>query len=317
MRVLFLAPKYMDLYVNVLDELNRLGVEVVFIEDKPHKYNFRFGYTHSLKARLRNLVYYFYNLFSVNWKKYWDEKLQPLDDLYFDKLFVINGFSYHNCLLRKLKAINKSIDTRLYLWDNLYAYNFSYIIKDFNECYTLDYKDALDCKKLSFLPAFWVKKKDERNNKIEYDVFMIGTNHDDRYYIASSIIKQLKNNNLSYCIKLVDNQLPEDEIIIHSFFPTEQYLNLMDQSRCILDTERPSQTGPTVRLVWALALGKRIISTNAYMRDMPFYNPNQICIIDRKTPTVDANFISNNKPVEFSEYIESLRIDNWIRTVLF
>lgn len=316
MRVLFLAPKYMDLYKNILNELNRLDVETVFIEDVPQKYNYRFRYKHSVKESIRNILYYIKSLLYVNWREYWSDRLNSIDNLYFDKLFVINGFSYNKYLLETLRRFNNNIETYLYLWDNLYAYNFSYIINDFDHCYTLDFQDAVNKEKLNFLPAFWVPSDSLFEDKSKYDVFMIGTNHDDRYLIATSVIKQIKKNGLTCFIKLVDKNLPEDEIITHKFFPTVEYLKLMRQSRCVLDTERPSQTGPTVRLVWALSLGKKIISTNAHMKEMPFYNPNQICIIDRNSPQLDIDFINNEVQIEISDYIQNLRVDNWISKVL-
>lgn len=316
MRVLFIAPRYMDLYKNIINELNNQSIEVVYVEDRPQKYNYRFRYKHTFKERIRNLLYCFLTSLTVNWKKYWKEQLKDIDNLYFDKLFVINGFSYNKSLLKLLRSYNKQITTSLYLWDNLYAYNFLYIIKDFDNCFTLDFKDSSNIQKLNFLPAFWVQSDERSEADLMYDVFMVGTNHDDRYKIAFNAISQLKENGKTYFIKLVDKNQPEDDIITHKFFPTVDYLNLMNQSRCILDTERPSQTGPTVRLVWALSLGKKIISTNGYMINMPFYDPKQISIIDRNNPKLDFKFIDSKTHLETSDYIIGLRIDNWIKTVL-
>ena len=316
MRVLFLAPKYMDLYKNVLLEMKYHGLDVTFIEDKPLRYNYRFRYKHSLKEKVRNLLYRILSTIKTDYKEYWDNQLETLENLYFDVLFVINGFSYNRCLLESLRSYNKKIKTRLYLWDNYYAYNFDYIISDFEKCYSLDYKDSTTIKKIEFLPSFWVANSSLEDKHNKYDVFMIGTNHDDRFFIASNIIAQLKNNNRSYYIKLIDKNLPEDEIISHSFYPTKEYLELMQESKCVLDTERPSQTGPTVRLIWALSLGKKIISTNEYIKKMPFYDSRQIEIIDRKNPQINIDFITEECNVNISEYINDLRIDKWLDKIL-
>lgn len=315
-RVLFVAPTYMGLYKNILDEMQSQGLEVVFIEDKELKYNYRYRYKHTIKEKIRNIIFFFLDRIKNNKRKLWEDNLRDINNLYFDTLFVINGFSYHKCLLKKLRRYNKSIKTRLYLWDNLYAYDFSYVIRDFDKCYTLDYIDSVKSQKLAFLPSFWVDNDKEDNESLSYDVFMIGTNHDDRFFIVTEIIKQLKKSGNTYLIKLIDKKLPEDEIITHDFLPTREYTSLMKKSRCILDTERPSQSGPTVRLIWALALGKKIISTNSYMREMPFYNPSQILIIERKKPMVNVDFVNDKTPLPNSDYINELRIDRWLNTVL-
>lgn len=70
----------------------------------------------------------------------------------------------------------------------------------------------------------------------------------------------------------------------------EETERIISESSCILDTDRESQTGTTPRVIWALASGKKILSTNKNLIKMPFYNEKQIHIIDRNTPIVDIDF---------------------------
>lgn len=316
MRIMLLAPAYMGLYKNIINELTSQGNEVVFIEDKPFRFDYRFSYKHTIIEGKRNQFLKYVSDLFINKSKYWDSKLADINELFFDILFVINGFSYDSYLLSTLRKYNNKIETKLYLWDNLYVYDFNYIIKDFDNCYTLDYLDGNNNEKLSFLPAFWVNISDMDNTELLYDIFMVGTNHSDRAIIVKKLIKQFRLHHLSYYIKLWDRFHLENEIYTHRFYSTKEYMELMKQSRCILDTERPSQTGPTVRMIWALALGKKIISTNRYLKNMPLYNPDQILIVDRNNPTIDIEFIKSAKAFMPSNYIMSLRIDNWIKTVL-
>ena len=306
----------MGLCNNIYEELCHQGNQVVYIEDIPVMFDYRFNYHHTFFEKVRNYIFKYLRRCFVDLESYWKEKLNNIDNLFFDVLFVVNGFSYDNCLLTILKQNNPNIRTRLYLWDNLYVYDFNYIIKDFEKCYTLDFLDGQSNDKLYFLPAFWTDRVTNTSPKIQYDIFMVGTNHDDRAKIVKRVIKQLQYHHFSYFIRLWDRFHFENKLYTHRFYSTKEYMELMEQSRCILDTERPSQTGPTVRMVWALALGKKVISTNMFLKKMSFYNSDQILIIDRNNPIIDVEFIKSNKAFLPSDYVMSLRIDNWIKTVL-
>lgn len=316
MRILLLAPKYMGLYKSILIELEKQGHNVVFIEDDSFKFDYRYQYRHDVIEKIRNVILKKLSVYCIDKKQYWDSILRGIGDLRFDVIFVVNGFSYDNYLLQELRKYNNEIKTRLYLWDNLYVYDFSYVINDFQKCYTLDYLDSTVNEKLCFLPAFWTKEKNKNEKELLYDVFMVGTNHDDRYSITKKVIKQLNHMKSPYFIKIIDRFRFCSDLIIHKYIPSDEYTKLMEQSRCILDTERPSQTGPTVRMIWALALGKKIITTNTFMTRMPFFNPKQIAILDRNHPIVEELFVKSDDTFQPNEYIMELRIDNWVRKIL-
>ena len=61
-------------------------------------------------------------------------------------------------------------------------------------------------------------------------------------------------------------------LFINSISPEDVQKIMMD-SECVLDTDRASQTGTTPRLIWALALGKKVITTNMNVKQMPLYDP--------------------------------------------
>lgn len=46
-----------------------------------------------------------------------------------------------------------------------------------------------------------------------------------------------------------------------------------------------------MRTVEMLGLGKKLITTNADIRNYDFYNPQNILVIDRDNPVIDEDFI--------------------------
>lgn len=114
-------------------------------------------------------------------------------------------------------------------------------------------------------------------------------------------------------LNIIDISLPEDGIITHKKIPLPEVVDLIKQSHCILDTDRESQTGTTPRLIWALAMNKKIITTNKNIVNFWFYDPSQILIIDRNNPEISDDFLFSELNENVSQdRIESLRIDKWL-----
>lgn len=97
--------------------------------------------------------------------------------------------------------------------------------------------------------------------------------------------------------------------------PIDETNNIIARSECILDTDIDYQAGPTPRLIWALALGKKVVTTNKNIVKIPFYNNKNIFIIDRRNPIINPNFITS-KADDMSSVMEKYRIDNWVKILL-
>ena len=252
-------------------------------------------------------------------EEYWYSIFSTRSDLkrHFDELIVINGCSLHPCFLKKIRSLNRNVKAILYLWDNSSFYNYYYYIKEFDKVMTYDINDS---KKygVRLLPFYW-----ENNKNIsffsgpKYKLSMVGSNHSGRLQIARSVSEQLENEGYSYYIKVVDKTQNEDDIIIHDSISPEDVQKIMMDSECVLDTDRASQTGTTPRLIWALALGKKVITTNMNVKQMPLYDPERISFIDRMNPILDEYFLKKKiKQKELSPYLLSLRLDNWIKNFI-
>ena len=63
--------------------------------------------------------------------------------------------------------------------------------------------------------------------------------------------------------QLEDNN---DNLFIEYPINADDYNTIMEESECVLDIDRPMQTALTPRLVWALAAGKKIITSNQNYR---------------------------------------------------
>lgn len=345
-RILFLSPNYISIQQPIIDEMMRQGHEVVWVEDKDIPYNFRIPRTTLNKYRCKVMAA-IRNPHRKYWNQIWRSRPQDFEKP-FDLFFCINGRTLCPELFTWLNAM-PNLKKCFYAWDSETIFDFFYYQQEFDKVFTFDRVDANKYPKVEHLPLFWIDNhSDSSKMTIKYDISIIGTDHDNRYKIVENILTQVKAAGLSYFFKIQvykpdlsyiafyklrllfskslraivkANELEYErklnsEISMTGIVSPKEYSDIMDESGCILDTDRGSQCGITARAIWALAKGKKMITTNPHFKEEPFYNPNQISIIDRENPVLDIDFIRSKDSFSVSSYFDGLRIDNWVKNFI-
>lgn len=344
MKILLLVPQYLDLYKPIIEELlnQDYKIEVIFDNNIPMD-PYRRCHGGQVFKQLIKKIFFRYLI-----RDYWKTKIKEEKVLSFsyDLFLCINGCSFDNYLLDHLKSINPSIRAIIYLWDSSNYYDYVRNIKYFDKALSFDIED---CQKynMTLLPFYWKPLKDSTPN-IVYKMSIIGSNHDGRLDIIEKVAKQLDDNKMKYYFKLYmplrnlkHNEAKSlkkamkkkdyshiryyklmtgdinSDFIINEVMSVDEVNQIISQSEIILDTDRKTQTGTTPRLIWALSMGKKIVTTNENIKRMPFYNAEYFSIIDRDNPILDMKFIlSNNSPKNQLSSILPYRIDNWIKFIL-
>jgi hypothetical protein len=343
-KLFFLVPFYMNMYKDIQNELEKL-YDVFVFEDISIKRKFALPDT---LLKIKKIIRVLYIFFYKPWKKYWSKliKNNRSFNLKYDYFLCIDGVSLHPILIKHLKSLNPSIKTILYLWDITAQFNIVPCFRYFNSIFTFDHRDAKKYN-LKYLPIYWVDRKISADLNRKKGVFFFGINHDDRYFIIKEIIKQLDILNYPYYIKIVvlkekfPNLISMLELIYYiitknkekieywkifynklslkfiesDFITPAKYDNLIEEYSCVLDTERPNQTGLTARAIWALAKNKKLITTNKYIINDSFYDPNKILIINRNDPKIPLEFLEKEIDTNISRDLVSLRIDNWLKQI--
>lgn len=307
MKIFLLAPSYLHLYIPIKEELERQGHSVTYYEDLVDLPQWVYSWKNKAFSLSSNPAI-------VYWKIRFYGKYRMIFRQKYDLFFCINGVSFHPVLQRFLKIRNRRLYSSLYVWDTSKCFDYYRHYNCFDNVKTFDIDDS-EKYNVGFLPFYWIPfQKTETNVSEDYMLSIVGTNHDGRLGIVEKIAKQLDDGNLSYCFKLYDT-LETSPFCISEQLPFDETIDVMMRSRCILDTDRPTQTGTTPRVIWALALGKKIISTNTNLSRMSFYNENYIRLIDRNNPSVDLDFLRNdetNTDIQSKAFIDGLRIDKWV-----
>ena len=344
MRILFISPTNFGLQQPIEEELKRQGHHVDFIADNFLQHDNGYKSKNTIKKIIDGLIYNHEKIIKQHW-----ENISNTHNIFhekYDLCLCINGCSLGKYFFERVKKRNPQIKCILYLWDTLNFFEYNRLFPFFDKICSFDFNDSQNNKEIIFLPFYWIPHEESTERK--YILSLIGSHHDDRLRIAELIAQQLDKHSLQYFIKIVcacnsiltislikeyiiafltrdkskirDIKIligkEEHPLITKKVFSIEEMRKIIEASDCVLDTDMQVQAGPTPRLIWALAQGKKVITTNSNIINMPFYDPNRILVIDRKNPIIDIDFLKNNAPYKHIDSLFKLRIDNWIKELI-
>ena len=92
-------------------------------------------------------------------------------------------------------------------------------------------------------------------------------------------------------------------------------IDLIRNSKCILDSAQDNQNGLTIRVIETLGAKRKLITTNANIREYDFYKPENIYVYDNKFDFSDIFFKSNYEEIDNDIY-KKYSLRNWLNELL-
>ena len=337
--LLLLSPSISGMYLDIISQLHEFMIDVDYIEDKGDIQDPDFIRVSKDMVDRENKRGLYEEVRAKEWVKLLST--EPYTKKY-DYFLVIDGMSLSAVVFDVLKRRNKNIYCVNYLYDStrsLYRFQKSFPLFDLVASF-----DRSDCIKygLSFLPIYWVQVPPEPT---KYTFFAIGSYSPERYNYFTMIDAFSRDHFLDSYIKLYHPKERSNLIYIfkylfkvlfskdHGITPCQYYSKYITtsemlsseyrkrimQSEIIVDIVKYDQDGMTARFMWALGLGKRIITTNKNFTHYECYDPNQVLVLG---DTIDkdalSNFLDNDYKMSSStrRVIDNWRIDYWLRFLL-
>lgn len=317
--ILLIAPIFYNYHELIINSLIKQGAKVTFIQEKEY-------------SILSRLLGYLSSYLSKEYHKFFlRSRLSAQSKEDFDSILIIHGEYVDKKILDLTKELFKSAKLISYHWDSLiHNKNGALTVDLYDRVYSFDRSDVDRLGNLKYLPLFHtIEQNDKSSVELinERDLLFIGVDYSDRISIIKKIVKKSKNlffrfdyflitSKISYLRKKATfskryrNTVAEDfkfEKISHN-----KFLDMIRTSKCVLDINVEGQAGLTMRTIEVLALGKKLITTNEWIKHEPFYNENLILIINRKEPNVVAEFIKSETPkIDMSYY----HLDNWVKAL--
>lgn len=322
-KILVIAPKFMNYEVEIVHKLETMGAEVFFFNQR----SVTSGLGRALSKKIPR-AFKFYNINHYN-------KLFKLIPFTPDEILIIQGDMLEKNTISKFKKIWPNAKLSLYLWDNLKnVHGVEKKISWFDRAFTFDEVDSKKNNSLIFLPLFFVDKFAlKEKQKILYDISFIGTIHSDRHKVLSEIKLCLSDNIKNKRFFLFEFLQTEWIFWLYKVFKRSfkkaqkkefhfQPLNLNEVEKiqsasfAIIDIQHPKQSGLTIRTIEIMAMGKKLITTNPNIEHYPFYNKNNILIVDREAVKIPESFFESPfQPID-KNIIEQLSIESWLKTIL-
>lgn len=323
-RILFFSAHLFGYQNDIRLVMESVGAIVDYYDERPANNFLVKGVIRINRNLLAGYINHYYN-------KIIKETLQKE----YDYVFFIKGESISASNVRRLKQFHPEANFIIYHWDSIANNsNAQNLLPYFDRVFSFD---KIDCERLGlhFLPLFYTP--DYANipyydKEIKYDMLFVGTTHSDRYKLVKRIEEQIikmgglcftwfyfPSKILYYKMKIQNSYLRQIPVHTFHFKPMskELLLQLYAGSRIIIDVQHPKQTGLTMRCIETLGAKRKLITTNYYITEYDFYNPDNILVVDRNLPYVPEKFLNEPYRDTPKEIYESYSIKNWLSSIFY
>lgn len=319
-RVLLVAPRFFGYEREISSEIERRGATVDWLPDRPFD-------TPLMTALTRH-------------KPGWI--LPAADRLYvrqlaewgvstYDFILVVNGQTLSRKTLAFLRESFPSAKLVLFMWDSIENRRSAVDnLPLFDSTFTFDPSDAAKFG-MTLRPLFFSKGFERPPTpQFDYHLSFIGTAHTDRYAVVSGLKRALPDGLTTYwylylqapwvlqAYRLTNPAMRGARPDEFEFAPLAKEIlqSVFARSLAILDIEHPRQRGLTMRTFETMGSHKKLVTTNAGVREYDFYNPANICVIDRGAPVIPPGFLESGfAPVAPSLYAR-YSIEGWLDETL-
>jgi hypothetical protein len=321
-KILLVVPRFFGYEREIIEELQRHGAQIDWLPDRPFD-------TPALTALTKigpQLIFPLAN-------RLYEKLLGQFGSAHYDWVLVVNGQTLSSSFLQRLRGDYPSAIFVLYLWDSLA--NRSHVRHNLSVFDRVLSFDHLDAKKYNLLlrPLFYGRgftKTASDGKQPLYDISFVGTAHSDRFAVVDRVKAQLAADVAAFWYlylqapwvmhyyRLTKLGMKHARSADFEFKPLTkaEVQSIFSESNCILDIEHPSQVGLTMRTFETLGAQKKIVTTNVSVRDYDFFKAENICVIDRATPNIPADFLQSPfAPIDESTYAK-YAIGGWLKEVL-
>ncbi|WP_259067111.1 hypothetical protein HDF24_19875 [Mucilaginibacter sp. X4EP1] len=320
--VLFICPAFFGYEVSIKKALEDAGLEVDFFDERVSNNSF-------LKAIFRvkkELLEYVIN-------KYYNDILKNIASKKYDYFLLIKGEVIPENFIVQFKKINPKAKLIFYTYDSFNNNNKNsiFILKHFNKCYSFDFEDVKNNPSLKLKHLFYTEEYIKQPDKLEksYDISFVGTVHSSRYLTVNKLFNNFDRKYIFFYMpakwffllqKLLEKsyrKIKWSEIRFEKISKT-QVANIFKISESVFDLQRFGQTGLTMRTFEVLASGAILITTNPNIKQVEFYNPDRIIVLEDADAQDNIDEIktkisnAKNHPTETVKGLEKYYINNWI-----
>lgn len=270
MSIIIISPRFYNYHYEIKKELQSKQSKVILVNEIPF---ISVGIYSKVLCHFKAIVSFIWNLYLLRLKR-------AIKKYAINTVFIIRGYYIPETILIQLKATFPSLRILYYQWDSIQNNPNSLIIAKYAEkSFTFDLNDSILYQDIfTYLPLFfhWPPNS-EKLRPYKSDVLMLSSWSEYRSQVLENIKLQLTDLNIKWEIYFY---LPPIVFLKHVFtgkynrvkdvhirtINKAHYLSLLKGCKAVLDIPSPRQSGASIRVIEALSMGKKVITTN---KDLP------------------------------------------------
>ena len=297
MRILLIMPRFYDYYKKITDILEKNGHYVKYYSDEM---------PNSGIVRLMSKINKNHN--QKIFDNYFDAILNDSRSVSYDKVIVIfAGRYFRREHISKLRNHFKNAEFIYYSWDSICNFpNIKDFYQEFDRIYSFDKTDCTEYG-FKFLPLFY--SEPYKNNNTIYDFVSIMTYGKEKADNYKMIMDALPDGlrEFQYLVLKSRSSFLYNKFLFYkaykgmnmSFFKykplnQKQTNEIFSKAKCVIDCPLKNQNGLTIRTFEVLNMRKKLITTNANIKEYDFYNENNIFVVDRFNNKISKSFFEKS-----------------------
>ncbi|SEW03269.1 glycosyltransferase family protein [Chitinophaga arvensicola] len=294
-KILFICPIFHNYHAAITEKLQEMGATVLFFPEREYGLSFKLinNFAHSRLAAFQ--------------AKHYHKILKSVENEEIDYLFVIRGYMLPQEFMEGFRKNHPGAITIMYQWDSNRTNPFVHLIPAFDRVLSFDFEDCEVNKSVDYLPLFYtddITHFINRSSVKEYDFFFMGWFFPERYAAVVEFKKYCELNNYrlkaflfipstSYLKEQLKGRKLDRTIVSKERMSRQEYLQILNASRVMVDVSNPGQTGLAMRIIESFACGTKVLTNNRRLENDSFYTPGYVDFFDDKAPSVNREFVEN------------------------
>ncbi|QES90522.1 hypothetical protein [Rhizosphaericola mali] len=320
--VLLGMPESYGLSMTIVQELQKMDFLVVDISFKDYGFqykNWKQKIISWYNKKIKGNKHFKNDLKFAPYKS----KIDSIIDSYekFDYALFIRADIYPKYILDKVRRKTRKFIG--YQWDGLSRYpRINEYIPLFDKFFVFDKEDAFKNNRVIPITNFYIEKEcDNVLTPIKRAIFL-GSFFKDRYDILITIQKLLHEKKIDFDIFLLGAEAKNsiaDKLtfeILKSPLPYNNYLSTLMKYDIIIDLPLSIHHGFSFRVLEALGLEKKLITTNSSLMQADFYDKNNIFVLNQHNKEDIILFLEKPYKKLDKSIKEKYNFKNWINTLL-
>ncbi|MET3731828.1 hypothetical protein [Moheibacter stercoris] len=217
-------------------------------------------------------------------------------------------------VLEFIKKQNPSIQIIYWYWNPAYRIGRpTEALRQLADIWTFDEIDKENYQ-LKYNNTFYFDEINSSNSPKEFDIVFVGRNKHRKEKLLE-LETYFTEHNYRNFFHIVPNRNEGNPEKIKEL-SYKEYLNLINQSKAILDISPPSQVGLTLRPMESLFLEIKLITDNIHIKKEPFYHPLNIFILGEDNLDGLRHFLDSPYQPISQEIKTKYDFDTWLDRML-